>query len=78
LFRRLLLTRLLELHAAGKLHFDGKSSSLNDQRIFVRRTVLLRKKRLVVYANPPFAGPQAVLAYLSRYTHRRALEPPAG
>jgi hypothetical protein len=73
LFRRLFLTRLLELHAAGRLNFYGDIISLSDRRVFVRRIVRLRKKNWVVYAKPPFAGPEAVLAYLSRYTHRVAI-----
>jgi hypothetical protein len=73
LFRRLFLTRLLELHEAGQLAFFGKMAGLSDRRAFQRRLSAVRKKRWVVYAKPPFAGPQAVLAYLSRYTHRVAI-----
>lgn len=73
LFRRLFLTRLLELHAAGRLQFFGGRSDLNDRRSFIRHLVPIRKKKWVVYAKPPFSGPQAVLAYLSRYTHRVAI-----
>jgi hypothetical protein len=73
LFRRLFLTRLLELHAAGRLHFFGDSAGLNDRRAFIRHLAPLRKKKWVVYAKPPFAGPEAVLACLSRYTHRVAI-----
>ena len=73
LFRRLFLTRLLELHAAGSLNFYGETANLSDRRVFIRRIAPLRKKHWVVYAKPPFAGPQAVLAYLSRYTHRVAI-----
>ena len=40
---------------------------------FLRHLAAVRKKRWVVYAKPPFAGPEAVLAYLSRYTHRVAI-----
>ena len=73
LFRRLFLTRLLELHAAGRLNFYGDNTSLSERRVFVHRVALLRKKNWVVYAKPPFAGPEAVLAYLARYTHRVAI-----
>jgi hypothetical protein len=73
LFRRLFLTRLHELHAAGRLHFFGNQVGLNDQRSFRHYLAPLRKKKWVVYAKPPFAGPKAVLAYLSRYTHRVAI-----
>lgn len=73
LFRRLFLTRLLALYDAGKLSFFGSMAHLAERRAFLRRLSPVRKKRWVVYAKPPFAGPQAVLAYLSRYTHRVAI-----
>ena len=73
LFRRLFLTRLLELHAAGSLNFFGNHAGLREQSAFLRFIAPLRKKNWVVYAKPPFAGPEAVLAYLSRYTHRVAI-----
>jgi hypothetical protein len=73
LFRRLFLTRLIALHGAGRLSFYGGSAGLTDRRAFLRYLAPVRKKRWVVYAKPPFAGPEAVLAYLSRYTHRVAI-----
>ena len=73
LFRRLFLTRLLELHAAGQLRLFGKQAEFADATAFQQRVALVRKKTWVVYAKPPFAGPAAVLAYLSRYTHRVAI-----
>ena len=73
LFRGLFLTRLLELHTAGKLQFFGKQTELADATAFRQRVAIVRKKTWVVYAKPPFAGPAAVLAYLSRYTHRVAI-----
>ena len=73
LFRRLFLTRLIALHEAGKLVFFGEQAELADPRRFLRHLAPLRKKRWVVYAKAPFAGPEAVLAYLSRYTHRVAI-----
>jgi hypothetical protein len=73
LFRRVFLTRLLELHANRRLHFLGEHLGLDDRRAFLRHLAPLRKKKWVVYAKPPFAGPEAVLAYLSRYTHRVAI-----
>ena len=73
LFRRLFLSRLLDLHGAGKLGFFGKMAGLNDRRAFQRHLAPVRKKRWVVYAKAPLAGPEAVLAYLSRYTHRVAI-----
>jgi putative transposase/transposase-like zinc-binding protein len=73
LFRRVFLTRLIALHDAGRLAFFGKMTGLGDRRAFLRHLSPVRKKRWVVYAKPPFAGPEAVLAYLSRYTHRVAI-----
>jgi len=73
LFRRLFLTRLMALHDAGQLAFYGGMAHLADRRAFLRHLSPVRKKNWVVYAKPPFAGPEAVLAYLSRYTHRVAI-----
>jgi hypothetical protein len=73
LFRRLFLAGLMELHAAGQLNFFGEAQSLAERRAFLRRLAPLRRKNWVVYAKSPFAGPQAVLAYLARYTHRVAI-----
>ena len=73
LFRRLFLTRLLELHGAGRLQFFGEHVGLADRRAFLRHLAPVRKQRWIVYAKPPFDGPKAVLAYLSRYTHRVAI-----
>ena len=73
LFRRLFLTQLIQLHQAGKLAFFGSLAALTDRRVFGRHIGPVRKKRWVVYAKAPFAGPEAVLAYLSRYTHRVAI-----
>lgn len=73
LFRRLFLTRLLQFHDAGRLALFGSATPLADRRAFVRYLSPVRRKRWIVYAKPPFAGPEAVLAYLSRYTHRVAI-----
>jgi hypothetical protein len=73
LFRRLFLTRLLALYDGGQLAFFGSMTHLTERRVFLRHLSPVRKKRWVVYAKPPFAGPEAVLAYLSRYTHRVAI-----
>ena len=73
LFRRLFLTRLTELFDAGQLRFFGRLVGLNDPAAFRRHLAPTRKKSWIVYAKPPFAGPAAVLAYLSRYTHRVAI-----
>ena len=73
LFRRLFLSRLIQLYDAGKLAFFGSLASLTERRAFLRHLAPVRKTRWVVYAKAPFAGPEAVLAYLSRYTHRIAI-----
>ena len=73
LFRRLFLTRLTELFDAGQLRFFGRLVGLNDTAAFRRHLAPTRRKPWIVYAKPPFAGPVAVLAYLSRYTHRVAI-----
>ncbi|MEP6870161.1 MAG: IS91 family transposase [Novosphingobium sp.] len=73
LFRRLFLTRLLALFDAGKLRFFGAMAGMAERKAFLRHLAPVRKQRWVVYAKPPFAGPQAVLAYLARYTHRVAI-----
>jgi Putative transposase len=73
LFRPLFLTRLLELHTAGRLAFFGDHAGLREEHAFTHLIARLRKKNWVVYAKPPFGGPEAVLAYLSRYTHRVAI-----
>jgi len=73
LFRRLFLDRLLEAHLAGKLAFFNDSAPLADRAAFKAHLAPLRRAEWVVYAKRPFAGPQAVLAYLARYTHRVAI-----
>ena len=73
LFRRRFLEELLRVHQAGKLQFFGEYAALADAKAFKAWLAPLRKCEWVVYAKRPFAGPQAVLAYLSRYTHRVAI-----
>jgi hypothetical protein len=73
LFRRLFLAGLAEAHAAGRLAFFGDLDVLRDRTAFAAHLAPLRKKNWFVYAKPPFAGPEAVLAYLARYTHRVAI-----
>jgi predicted Zn-ribbon and HTH transcriptional regulator len=73
LFRRLFLERLAAAHQAGQLRFFNDHAALADGAAFRRYLEPLRKIEWVVYAKEPFAGPEAVLAYLSRYTHRVAI-----
>ncbi len=73
LFRRLFIEGLQILHRAGKLAFFGDLTGLSDADAFAAYLVPLRKTEWVIYAKPPFGGPEQVLAYLSRYTHRVAI-----
>ncbi len=73
LFRRLFLEQLNAAHRDGQLQFFGKHEKLEDARAFANYLAPLRKIEWVVYAKRPFAGPKAVLEYLSRYTHRVAI-----
>jgi hypothetical protein len=73
LFRRLFLEHLEALHAAGRLAFLGDLAPLAKKRAFDAALASLRRSDWFVYAKRPFAGPQAVLAYLARYTHRVAI-----
>jgi hypothetical protein len=73
LFRRLFLAALADAHAAGRLAFFGKIQDLHCRETFAARLAPLKRKRWFVYTKPPFAGPEAVLAYLARYTHRVAI-----
>ena len=72
-FRHLFLSRLLQLHAAGKLAFFNDLAPLADADAFKAHLAPLRRAEWVVYAKRPFGGPAAVLAYLARYTHRVAI-----
>ena len=73
LFRRLFLEMLAKAHDAGQLKFRGRHTALADPAEFKRFIRPQRKTEWVVYAKRPFAGPEAVLSYLSRYTHRIAI-----
>ncbi len=73
LFRRLVLTRLIAAHSEGRLKFSGEHEALAAEKAFGAFLRPLKRSEWVVYAKRPFAGPEAVLAYLSRYTHRVAI-----
>ncbi len=81
LFRRLVprsgrgqaLEKLLAAHQAGSLRFFGEHAPLGDAHTFKDVLAPLKRKKWHVYTKRPFAGPEAVLAYLSRYTHRVAI-----
>jgi hypothetical protein len=73
LFRRLFLEDLEKAFEADKLTFSGSLAPLRDRRAFRRHLGPARKTEWVVYAKPPFAGPEQVLAYVARYTHRVAI-----
>jgi len=73
LFRRRFLEELDKAHRTGQLRFFGDHATLTDPVLFKEWLAPLRNCEWVVYAKRPFAGPKAVLAYLSRYTHRVAI-----
>jgi Putative transposase len=70
LFRGLMLAKLLAAHQAGQLQFFKQSAHLAERKAFARYLAPLRRRKWYVYSKRPFGGPEAVLAYLSRYTHR--------
>src|SRR5512142_2155118 len=73
LFRRLMIDKLMAAHAAGRLTFHGAHAALVNTKAFTAYLAPLKRTRWYVYAKRPLAGPKAVLAYLSRYTHRVAI-----
>jgi hypothetical protein len=73
LFRRLFLEKLVAVHAAGELQFFGKHAVLSERKAFAAYLAPLRNSKWVVYSKRPFGGPQQVLRYLARYTHRVAI-----
>ena len=73
LFRRLFLEKLRAAFEVGTLAFFGTLARLADPSVFTRYLAELRQVEWVVYAKRPFAGPEAVFAYLGRYTHRVAI-----
>jgi hypothetical protein len=73
LFRRLFLERLTAAYQAGRLAFFADQAALAEPAAFKACLAALRKIEWVVYAKRPFGGPDAVLAYLSRFTHRIAI-----
>ena len=73
LFRCLFVEGFLALPCEGELNFFGDLAGLSEPQAFAAYLAPLRKNEWVVYAKPPFGGPEAVLAYFSRYTHRVAI-----
>jgi hypothetical protein len=73
LFRRLVLEKLAAAHGAGDLQFFGKHATLADAQAFAAYLAPLRNSEWVVYSKRPFGGPEEVLRYLARYTHRVAI-----
>lgn len=72
-FRGKLIAMLADAHDAGELKFFNTHAGLADAKTFKRFLGPLRHIDWVVYCKPPFAGPEQVLRYLSRYTHRVAI-----
>jgi len=73
LFRRLFIEQLEQAHRDQRLTFYGKHTALEDAQEFARYLAPVKRVDWVVYAKRPFAGPESVLTYLSRYTHRIAI-----
>jgi hypothetical protein len=73
LFKPLFLEKLVAAHKAGRLQFFGVHARLAEPSAFTIYLAPVRKIKWVVYAKRPFSGPEAVLAYLARYTHRVAI-----
>ncbi len=73
LFRRLFLGARAKAYAAGKLEFFLRREPLSDPGPFDAPIARARDSEWVVYSKPPFAGPQQVLDYVGRYTHRVAI-----
>jgi len=73
LFRRLCLERLAAAHDAGRLQFFGNHAALADTKAFDAHLAPLRRAEWVVYTKKPFGGPEQVLRYMARYTHRVAI-----
>jgi hypothetical protein len=73
LFRKLFLQNLQDAFDAGELRFFGNLAGLAEPTAFATELGQLRRVEWVVYAKPPFGGPEQVLAYLGRYTHRVAI-----
>jgi Putative transposase/Transposase zinc-binding domain len=73
LFRGLMLAKLFAAHKAGQLQFFNQYAHLAEPKAFARYLAPLRRRKWYVYSKRPFGGPEAVLAYLSRYTHRVAI-----
>ncbi len=72
-FRGKFLDGLRQAHHAGKLVFRGRLAPCANRNAFARWLAPLYAKEWVVYAKPPFGGPEQVLKYLARYTHRVAI-----
>jgi Putative transposase/Transposase zinc-binding domain len=72
-FRGKYLAALARFHRRGQLRFTGQCADLAETDAWERLLTTLRQTPWVVYAKPPFGGPERVLKYLSRYTHRVAI-----
>jgi hypothetical protein len=73
LFRRLFLESLQKAFDSGELQFFGSLEWLSERLAFAQHRAEVKEKEWVVYAKRPFAGPQQVLDYVGRYTHRVAI-----
>jgi len=72
-FRKRYLNKLEKVYGQDKLCFQGRASDFADKQVFKQLIKTLRNKQWITYSKQPFGGPEHVLEYLGRYTHRVAL-----
>jgi len=72
-FRKRYLQKLEKIYGQGKLSFNGRASAFVDKEIFMQLIKALQDKEWITYSKQPFGGPEQVLEYLGRYTHRVAI-----
>ncbi len=72
-FRKRYLQKLEKVYGQGKLSFNGKASTFADKQVFMKMIKALQDKPWITYSKQPFGGPEQVLEYLGRYTHRVAI-----
>jgi len=73
-YRGIFIEKLKKAYADGKLEFPGELVHLNDDYEFYKWVNRLVSKKWVVYAKKPFDGPESVIRYIGRYTHRVAID----
>jgi hypothetical protein len=72
-FRKRYLNKLEKVYGQDKLCFQGRASAFADKHVFKKLIKTLKDKEWIIYSKQPFGGPDHVLEYLGRYTHRVAI-----